>query len=149
MSERKAKGCLAAALVWCVILVFLAVGYRFLVHPYFKSQLEGDTGSQSQYRDEIVLTADSFSGYAILRSDPLRQALRAQKIKLTVRDDQADYAARLRSLREGETDLAVFTIDTLISSGAALGDLRALSTLELESAAGTLGRDRGVRARVP
>jgi hypothetical protein len=46
-----------------------AVGYKFFVHPYFADKLKGETGSASQYKHEIIVAADSFSGYAILRSD--------------------------------------------------------------------------------
>ena len=76
MSEKRAKGCLVAAVIWCFILLVLAIAYKFLVHPYLSNKLEEDTSSTSQYSTEIIIAADSFSGYSILRSDSVVHALR-------------------------------------------------------------------------
>ncbi|MDA1273458.1 MAG: OmpA family protein [Verrucomicrobia bacterium] len=122
MSDRRAKGLLLAAVLWCVILAVLGASYRFLVHPYLQAKLRGTTGSDSLYKDEIAIAADSFSGYAVLRSEQMREELKAKHIKLTISDDKADYPARLKALREGKTQMAVFTIDSLITAGAAAGD---------------------------
>src|SRR5882762_4076412 len=99
MNDRRTRGCLLAAVLWCLILGMLAVAYKFLVHPYFATKLSGETGSASQYKHEIVIAADSFSGYAILRSSQVKQDLKARQIKLTFQDDKADYAARLKALQ--------------------------------------------------
>ena len=80
----------------------LAVAYRFWVHPQLSSRLRSATGSSSQYRHDVVVAADSFSGYCILRSDLLRDELKTRQIRLTVKDDKADYAGRLRALRKGD-----------------------------------------------
>lgn len=138
MSERQAKGCLLAALIWCIIILVLGVAYRFLVHPYLAEKLKWDTGSASQYKNEIVVAADSFSGYAILRSEAVREQLRAQQVKLTIRDDKADYAARLEALRNREVQMAVFTIDSLISAGSKAGDFPASIILVIDE---TIGGD--------
>ena len=69
MSEQRAKGCLIAAVVWCLILGSLGVAYKFWVHPHLSKKLKEATGSTSRYKDELVLAADSFSGYCVLRSD--------------------------------------------------------------------------------
>ena len=122
MSERRAKGCLLAAVLWCLILGVLAVGYKFFVHPYVSQKLKTQTGSSSQYRHEIVVAADSFSGYAILRSDAIKEDLKERRIKITVRDDKGDYAARIKALQGGEVQMAVFTVDSLITAGAKMGD---------------------------
>ena len=121
MSSQKSKGCLVASALWCAILVVLAVAYKLLVHPFFSEKLEEDTGSASQYQSEIRISADSFSGYAVLRSDRIKNLLKRDGIKLTILDDQADYAKRLESLKEGNIDLAVFTIDSYLTAGAKAG----------------------------
>lgn len=136
MSERRAKGCLLAAVVWCVILVLLAVAYKFLIHPHFSGKLKQETSSASQYRQEIVVAADSFSGYAILRSDLVKQELKAKQIKLTIRDDKADYDARLQALKSGQAQLAVFTIDTLIMAGAKAGEFPGSIVLVIDETKG-------------
>ena len=75
MTKAKKAGCLVAAVAWCVILLILGVAYKFLVAPYFSEKLTDATGSDSRYTREITLTADSFSGYAVLRSPYLRNWL--------------------------------------------------------------------------
>lgn len=136
MSERRAKGCLIAAVVWCVILGLLGVAYKFWVHPHLSKKLKEATGSTSRYKDELVLAADSFSGYCVLRSETFKQGLRDHGIKLNVQDDKADYAARLEALRSGKVQLAAFTIDSLITAGAKAGDFPASIVLVIDETQG-------------
>ncbi len=136
MSQKRAKGCLVASVLWCLILVILAIAYKFLVHPQLTEKLTEETGSESQYTDEIRVAADSFSGYAILRSDEVKQSLRQEGIKLTIQDDQADYASRLALLKNGETDLAVFTIDSYIAAGAKAGEFPGSIVLVIDETKG-------------
>ncbi|MBN2505458.1 MAG: OmpA family protein [Verrucomicrobia bacterium] len=136
MSERRAKGCLVAAAVWCVILGVLGVGYKLLVHPYLSEKLKRDTASASQYKHEIVVATDSFSGYAILRSDAVRQELKTKQIKLTFADDRGDYTARLKALQSGNTHLAVYTVDSLIAAGARVGDFPGSIVLVIDETRG-------------
>ncbi|MCI0540519.1 MAG: ABC transporter substrate-binding protein, partial [Verrucomicrobiales bacterium] len=122
MNEQKSKGCLIAAVLWCLIALALGAAYKFLVHPHLAGKLKQATGSPSQYKEEIRVGADSFSGYCILRSELLKQELKAQQIKLTIQDDKADSDARVQALRDGQTQFAVFTIDSLLAAGAKAGD---------------------------
>jgi outer membrane protein OmpA-like peptidoglycan-associated protein len=121
MSERKAKGCLVATMAWCIIFLLLAVAYKYLVHPYFSQRLTEETGTVSRYDHEITIATDSFSGYAILRSDAMKQWMSEHQIKLNVIDDGANYSERLDNLRRGTTQLAVFTIDSYLKAGAKAG----------------------------
>lgn len=136
MNEGRAKGCLIAAVIWCLILGALAVAYRLWVHPRLTRQLHAVTSSNSHYKNELVLAADSFSGYCIFRSDAFKQELRDRQIKLNVTDDKADYAARLQALRSGQAQLAVFTIDSLLTAGAKLGDFPASIVLVIDETQG-------------
>jgi len=136
MSERRAKGCLIAAIIWCIILALLGAAYKFWVHPHLSKKLKEATGSVSRYKDELVLAADSFSGYCVLRSETFKQELRDRGIKLRVEDDKADYTARLDALRAGSIQLAVFTIDSLITAGARAGDFPATIVLVIDETQG-------------
>ncbi len=136
MNEQRSKGCLISALIWIVILAILAAAYRYLVHPRLADRLQEETGSSHRYKDEVLLAADAFSGYAVLRSEALRQELKVQQIKLQVQDDKADYAGRLRALREGKVQLAVFTLDSLLVAGAKAGDFPATIVLILDETKG-------------
>lgn len=136
MSERRAKGYLVAALIWCVILLLLGGAYRFLIHPHLKQKLAGQTGGTSQYTDELTLAADSFSGYAVLRSDALKQQLKGAGIRLTVQDDRGDVNTRLKALQDGKAQLAVFTVDSLLTAGARLKDFPATIVLVIDESQG-------------
>lgn len=136
MSEGRAKGCLVAAVVWVFILAILAVGYKFLIHPYLAEKLKRDTATDSRYRHQIVVAADSFSGYAILRSPALRDELKSRQIKLVVQDDKGDYVARLKGLQSGASQMAVFTVDSLVSAGAKAGSFPASIVLVLDETKG-------------
>ena len=120
-SATRAKGCLIAAVIWLVILGVLAVAYRFLVHPHLAQKLNSATGSASQYKQEIAIGLDSFSGYALLRSDDFRDELKTQGYRINLHDDKGDVSARLEALRAGRLQLAAVTVDSLLSLGAKLG----------------------------
>lgn len=136
MNEGRAKGFLIAAIIWCIVLALVGAAYKFWVHPHLSKKLKDVTGSTSRYKDELVLAADSFSGYCVLRSEAFRQELRDRKIKLSVEDDKADYAARLEALRSGKVQLAAFTIDSLITAGARAGDFPASIVLVIDETQG-------------
>jgi len=70
----------------------------------------------------VKLSLDSFSGYAVLRSPGMLDALAGRGIDLQPVDDGADYVGRLRALRSGENPLAVFTVDALLTASAELGE---------------------------
>ena len=51
-----------------------------------------------------------------------RRNLKSRQIKVSFVDDKADYVARLKSLKERKVQLAVFTVDSLITAGAKAGE---------------------------
>ncbi len=121
LSNSRAKGWLIAAAIWLFILATLAVAYRFLIHPEQAHRLNSVTGSSSPYRQEISVGVDSFSGYALLRSDSFREDLKARGIRVRIVDDLGDVASRLESLRTGRLQMAGLTLDALLSLGAKAG----------------------------
>ena len=136
MAEKSKKGCLVAAFVWIVILGALMVAAKFYVLPYFQGRLETDTGSESRYKHEIKVAVDSFSGYAILRSPAMKNALSAEGVKLTVLDDGADTEKRIQALRKRDLQMAVFTVDSFLTAGAVLGQFPASIVLVLDETKG-------------
>ena len=114
---------LAVSLVWLAIVGAVAASYRLLIHPRFRDRLRSDTGSASQYDHDLKVAVDSFSGYAILRSPRLKDELAKKRIRLNLVDDGADYLERIKALRAGKVQLAVFTIDALIKVCSQIDDL--------------------------
>ena len=124
---------LALTLVWLVIVAVLAVAWRWIYVPIRERARQQDqeelvegTSGQSQYRFSLNLALDQFSGYAVLRSPQFQEQLHEKRIRVNLMDDGANYGQRLRRLREGEVQMAAFTIDALIKASAELGDLPAV-----------------------
>ncbi|MBI2422697.1 MAG: OmpA family protein [Candidatus Hydrogenedentes bacterium] len=120
--QQKAVGCIAAAVVWVLILFIAAGAYKFAIQPFFAGELENSTGSESPYDHDITLALDSFSGYAVLRSPAFAGQLKSHRIRLNIQDDKAGYTARMKALQEGAIQFAAFTVDSYLSAGAALGE---------------------------
>ncbi len=114
---------LIVAIVWIVIISLTAFAYKFFVKPYYNTELENVTSSESKYSDTINLDLDSFSGYSILRSEYLTFLLGKHGIKLNINNDNSDISSRIKNLKNGKTQMAVFTIDSLISAGNAIGEI--------------------------
>jgi outer membrane protein OmpA-like peptidoglycan-associated protein/ABC-type taurine transport system substrate-binding protein len=125
-----------AALTWIVLIGGAAVAYKYLLHPTIENRLKRETGSESRYTDEIKLALDSFSGYGIFRSDNLQRRLGDRGIRLTLADDEADYSRRIKALKDGDVDMAVFTVDSLVAAGARLGEYPATIVLVIDETRG-------------
>ena len=136
MQERTAKGVLVAAVTWIIILGALAVAFKFFVYPSIRGKLQDTTGSESQYKHAINLAADSFSGYCVFRSEAFRKQLKTAGIKLTVVNDKADCAARAKALQKGTVQMAVFSLDSLIKTGAALKEFPATIVMVIDETKG-------------
>ncbi len=136
MGDKSAKGILIAAAIWIVIIGTLAVAAKIFLLPYFQKTLEHETGSESRYRHEVVLTADSFSGYCVFRSTAMKNDLKLQGIKLAIEDDNADYESRIKALRDRKIQLAVFTIDSFIAAGSRLGSYPASIVMVVDETRG-------------
>ncbi len=91
--EAKTKSRVVMVASWLIIIGIIGLAYKFLVEPRLsgrRSKLVEKTSTQ-RYDHEIKVAHDSFPGYAILRSDAVKNLLDRQSIKLTFVDDKADY----------------------------------------------------------
>lgn len=125
---------LVVSAIWIVLIGVAALVYKWWIVP---SQQEAariaeaeahnkvltETGADSRYDYQINVALDSFSGYAILRSSEFADELAAKRIKLNLVDDGADYQQRLKSLKDGEVQIAAFTVDALIKTCSETGEL--------------------------
>lgn len=121
---------LAVCLVWLTLFGAGAVAWKYYIAPKKQEQAEkekderiGVGSTRSRYKHNISLAIDAFSGYAILRSSEFEKELASRSIKITPKDDNADYAARLAKLQSGDVQMAVFTIDALLKTCANADDL--------------------------
>lgn len=145
---------LAASIVWLLILAVGVVAWKVVFAPAVEVSLAEQErlaaekarqereealrrgGSASRYHTQVNIALDGFSGYAVLRSPEFAESLSKQGIKLDLIDDAADYPARLKSLKDGTTDLAVFTIDALVKTCAEEGDLPATIVAVIDETVG-------------
>jgi outer membrane protein OmpA-like peptidoglycan-associated protein len=116
---------LIAAAIWLVLLGFGVIIWKWVLQPERQAeqareqqlreqrQVEATQGT-SRYSVDVALGLDSFSGYAVLRSQAFQEDLAAEGIRLTTSDDGADYARRMDALESGQIDMAAFPIDALV-----------------------------------
>ena len=83
-----------------------------------KQKILNLTSSDSRYDYNVNFAIDSFSGYAVFRSEIFEKELANRRIKLNLIDDGADYSARLQKFKSGDIQMGVFTIDALIKACA-------------------------------
>ncbi len=126
MAQRTPKSIIIAVVLWVVILAGMAVTVRYLVLPKMQARkrnaLASQTGSEGRYKHSLTLAADGFSGYSLLRAPGLQRRLSRDGVKFTVVDDGADYLQRIKDLRDGQIDMAVFPINSFIQCGAKMGE---------------------------
>ena len=129
------KGCMVAV-DWLDLLAILGGAVWFFYTKPRDEQLNQATGSSSQYTHEVTIAADLFSGYAVLRSAQMRDNLKASGIRLTMEDDKADYGARLEALEDGDVQMAVYTIASLLMAGANAGGFPASIVMVIDETKG-------------
>jgi len=104
-----------------VILLIGAVAWKMMIAPARRQAAVKDWEQTSRYRHHVALALDSFSGYAVFRSQGFQDELAKKKIKLELVDDGANYSQRIRALRKGDVQLAVFTVDALVKVSGEIG----------------------------
>lgn len=148
-----------AAIVWLIVLAAGISVWKLLIQPRQQqaaaqkedAQREASlarTQGTSKYATEIAIGLDAFSGYALFRSDTFQSLLADKGIKIRLRDDAADYAARAKALESGDLQLALFPADALIKASAKLDALPATIVAVIDE---TRGADAmlGYRQKYP
>jgi flagellar motor protein MotB len=124
---------IAKAAVWFVLIGVGVVAYKYWWHPAEIAQEEEQkeaehqatldaTSSNTKYRHTVPFATDGFSGYSPWRSPGFRTEAGRYSIRLDIKDDGADYPARLRAIADGSVPMGVFTIDALYKVSAQLND---------------------------
>jgi ABC-type nitrate/sulfonate/bicarbonate transport system substrate-binding protein/outer membrane protein OmpA-like peptidoglycan-associated protein len=133
-TQAKKVAILFGAIIGLALLAGAAYKWAYL--PWSEGKELSATGSESQYKNHVRLAADSFAGYAILRSDEMKNPLKRQGTRLEIKDDGADYAKRLEALKNGDADMAVFTIDSYLLAGAKAGAFPASIVMLIDESKG-------------
>jgi len=136
MSDTKGKKVLVVVIIYVLLIIMGGLAWKFIFNPRRQKKLLDETKSPSQYKHTINLALDSFSGYAILRSPEFHNDLKSQGIRVLIKDDQADYKARLAALRDGKSQMAVFTVDSLVKVGAEMGEFPATIVFIIDESRG-------------
>ncbi len=142
----KAKIALAAV-VWLVILTVAVLIWKLFLQPAREESIKKEqdarqqeivkqTEGTSKYRAEIAIGIDSFSGYALFRTEEFQANLSQEGIRANLVDDGADYEKRLKGLEVGDLQLALFPADALIKSSAALGRVPATIVAVIDESRG-------------
>ena len=129
-TESKFRKMVFVVCVWIFTAILIGSGIWAYRH-FTAKKLEKETSSESLYKDEVKIGADAFSGYSILRSKVMMNECKLDGLKLNIVPDNADYVSRLKDLRDGKLDLAVFTVDALITAGIELGEFPLPATIVL------------------
>ncbi|MDE0015429.1 OmpA family protein [Candidatus Poribacteria bacterium] len=135
MDAGKKKRIIIMVASWLVIIGVIGLVYKFVVEPWIRGDLVKETSTQ-RYAHNIKVAHDSFPGYAILRSPAVQNLLDRQGLKLTFVDDKADYVGRIRALKSGKVQMAVFTIDAYLKAGSVIGEFPGSIVLVIDESKG-------------
>ena len=149
---------LVLCLIWLGVIGVAAIAWKALVAPARqnaeqaaaaeaarlqeeaeakrRTELREATRDPSRYEARVTLALDSFSGYAVLRSERFRQELADRGVKLTLKDDQADYSVRLAALADGTAPIAAFTVDALLKHSHLRGNSPAVIVAVIDESRG-------------
>ncbi len=101
-----------------MLAVVISTGvYLFFVK---KEEVKDITYSTSDVRDlkgECSIAIDSWIGYFPFKSPVFGNLMRDEGYRVKIVDDRADYAERMKMLKNGEIDFAVCTVDSYLLNG--------------------------------
>ena len=133
------RNLLITTAVWIGLVVVAALTWKFLFAPKEQAITMEATGSQPRFQSSVRCRLDGFSGYALLRSPELKKALAQKGIQWVVQDDGADYAGRMQAFEADTCELAVFTVDAFLKTGAELGRFPGSMVMVLDESNGADG----------
>jgi outer membrane protein OmpA-like peptidoglycan-associated protein/ABC-type taurine transport system substrate-binding protein len=99
-----------------VIGVVLLTGGYF-ARNWFAERAERSASDASGVTKTLRIAVDNWVGYVPLCSKELRTRMHGAGVRVQCNDDSADYAARMKRLRQGELEFAVTTVDAFLLHG--------------------------------
>ncbi len=145
--ESNAKRWIILGVVVLVLVFGVVAIYKYFVKPTVdeasakqeKEELLRKTSDGREYGKVIKVGNDDFPSYAVLRSEEMQRGMDPYDTRLYFVDDKGDYHARLSAIQSGELDMAVFTIDADLVSGASLNDFPGVIVAVLDKSNGADG----------
>jgi ABC-type nitrate/sulfonate/bicarbonate transport system substrate-binding protein/outer membrane protein OmpA-like peptidoglycan-associated protein len=107
-------------LVSLIVIWGVVVGLNLTAYKYLLSDSTPQPPTTSAVGGKLAIALDTFSGYCIFRTPEFKKKLAEKKIDLELVDDKADYGKRIKTLADGTTPMAVFTLDALIAQTGGL-----------------------------
>ncbi|WP_321493444.1 phosphate ABC transporter substrate-binding/OmpA family protein [uncultured Desulfobacter sp.] len=103
---------IGALLLFIISLAAIFLIWFFL--PVFTEKFQKTTSDATKTKGKIHIAMDNWIGYFPLRSPEMIALMRRSGWILVCEDDNADYAARMERLKNGDIDFAVATVDSFI-----------------------------------
>lgn len=107
--SRKVVG---ALLLFIIGLIAILLIWYFL--PIFRDTFQKTTSDATKIKGKIQVAMDNWIGYFPLRSPEMKAQMRVGGWALVCEDDNADYDARMKRLKDGDIDFAVATVDSYL-----------------------------------
>ncbi|MBN1522994.1 MAG: OmpA family protein [Spirochaetales bacterium] len=122
-----------------IVLVLLGVlgiiGYK-IASPYLEETAALNTSDAKDMKGKIRIALDSWIGYYYLQSPVFKKLMREDKYLVEIIDDNANYAERMKKLKNNEIDFAVATVDSYLLNAAPEGFPGTIITVLDESKGG-------------
>jgi outer membrane protein OmpA-like peptidoglycan-associated protein/ABC-type taurine transport system substrate-binding protein len=96
------------------LLVLFGADYAM---KWYKQKTQIGASDASGVKKTLRIGVDNWVGYLPLCSKELRTRMHNDGYRLQCDDDKADYAARMKRMRQGELEFAVATVDALLLNG--------------------------------
>ncbi len=105
-----------------VFFVFvLAIAGFYFGEPVWQNWRQQKTSDAGATKGKISIAVDNWVGYFPLCSPRMKVHLRRAGWLLDCVDDKADYASRMKNMKDGKYNFAVATVDSYILNAASLG----------------------------
>jgi outer membrane protein OmpA-like peptidoglycan-associated protein/ABC-type nitrate/sulfonate/bicarbonate transport system substrate-binding protein len=102
---------LIGAGLFVAIAIAILVAIKLML-PSLQDEAQKTSSDASETKGQLRIDVDNWVGYFPLTSPEMKKALRRSGYNWVVNDDKADYATRMRRLKNGECDFAVATVDS-------------------------------------
>ncbi len=101
-----------------ILLAVIGAGINvFFLKKEETRKITYSTSDAKNLKGDISIALDSWIGYFPFRSPVFGKLMRDSGYRIKIIDDNADYGGRMKSLKAGEIDFAVCTVDSYITNG--------------------------------